>query len=230
MLYFSQTKFLLLSVFNLRLPVFVYLIILSFFVCVHTLFSIYILQSLIDFQDWVTCQEEFPDSSSQKRCLRFLNSQSIIDKFLLSILSSFTLYHSYLFTDVSLLLDCLICPFFFFLRKKISTAILRATNMAAPGPSRLRHGGAAARGPQPTRTGAGARTAVLPACCSGAPGCARPAPWPVILFVLTSIYTKVSMESLLLAIQSTRHREKKSEQRKTWSCPDRSSHLVKEAQ
>lgn len=44
-------------------------------------------------------------------CLPFLNSQSSMDKFFLPILSSFTLYHSYLFTDVSPLLDCLICPY-----------------------------------------------------------------------------------------------------------------------
>ena len=110
MLYFSQTKFLLLSVFNLRLPIFVYLIILSLFL-MHTLVPIYVLPSLIHFQDWFTCQEEFHDSSCQKRCLPFLNSQSSMDKFLLPILSCFTLYHSYLFTDVSPLLDCLICPY-----------------------------------------------------------------------------------------------------------------------
>lgn len=47
MLYFSQTKFLLLSVFNLRLPVFIYLIILSLFLCTLLFLSIFSLVSFI---------------------------------------------------------------------------------------------------------------------------------------------------------------------------------------
>ena len=68
------------------------------------------------------------------------------------------------------------------MRSLWSAAMLRATNMAAPAPPSSNRTARRRTDRSPPRPGSGARTAVLPAGRSRAPGCAapRPAPRPVI--------------------------------------------------